>query len=47
MMNGKIIQIIGAIVDVEFRRDSIPKIYHALKVKNRNVSLILEVQQQL
>ncbi|MBZ2279045.1 F0F1 ATP synthase subunit beta, partial [Buchnera aphidicola] len=32
---------------VEFRRDSIPKIYHALKVINRDSSLILEVQQQL
>ncbi|MBZ2279435.1 hypothetical protein K4105_02580, partial [Buchnera aphidicola] len=35
MINGKIIQIIGAIVDVEFQRDSVPKIYHALKVINR------------
>ncbi|MDE5285172.1 MAG: F0F1 ATP synthase subunit beta [Buchnera aphidicola] len=47
MINGKIIQIIGAIVDVEFQRDSVPKIYHALKVINRDSSLILEVQQQL
>lgn len=47
MENGKIIQIIGAIVDVEFSRNSVPKIYCALSVKKNNVDLILEVQQQL
>ncbi|WP_295686780.1 hypothetical protein, partial [uncultured Nevskia sp.] len=30
--NGKIVQIIGAVIDVEFPRDAIPKIYDALKV---------------
>ena len=43
--SGKIIQIIGAIVDVEFSRDSVPGIYHALCVSK--AQLILEVQQQL
>lgn len=47
MATGKIIQIIGAIVDVEFSQDSVPKIYHALEVKNQEYKLILEVQQQL
>ncbi|WP_343190323.1 F0F1 ATP synthase subunit beta [Buchnera aphidicola (Mollitrichosiphum nigrofasciatum)] len=47
MINGKIIQIIGAVVDVEFSQNHVPKIYHALKVVNRNCDLILEVQQQL
>ena len=42
---GKIIQIMGAVVDVEFPRSSIPKIYDALKVQEAN--LTLEVQQQL
>mgnify|MGYP001211073354 FL=1 len=42
---GTIVQIIGAVVDVEFPRDTIPKIYDALKLEDRD--LTLEVQQQL
>jgi len=42
---GKIIQIIGAVVDVEFSRTSVPNIYDALNIKEAN--LVLEVQQQL
>jgi F-type H+-transporting ATPase subunit beta len=42
---GKIVQIIGAVIDVEFPRDKIPKIYEALKLEE--VDLTLEVQQQL
>ena len=45
MSSGKIVQIIGAVVDVEFPRESLPKIYEALKVESAN--LVLEVQQQL
>ena len=45
MSTGTIVQVIGAVVDVEFARDSIPKIYDALKLKDRK--LTLEVQQQL
>ncbi len=44
-MSGRIVQIIGAVIDVEFPRDSVPKVYDALKVSN--VETILEVQQQL
>ncbi|HVV69929.1 MAG TPA: F0F1 ATP synthase subunit beta [Gammaproteobacteria bacterium] len=44
-MSGKIVEIIGAVVDVEFPRTAIPKIYDALKVVDSG--LILEVQQQL
>ncbi|AKC32297.1 F0F1 ATP synthase subunit beta [Candidatus Pantoea carbekii] len=44
---GKIVQIIGAVVDVEFPQDSVPHVYNALEVKNGAVHLILEVQQQL
>ncbi|QCI24131.1 F0F1 ATP synthase subunit beta [Buchnera aphidicola (Muscaphis stroyani)] len=47
MSAGKIVQIIGAVVDVEFNQNSIPKIYNALTVKNGKLDLILEVQQQL
>jgi F-type H+-transporting ATPase subunit beta len=42
---GKIVQCIGAVVDVEFPRDQIPKVYDALKMPGS--SLTLEVQQQL
>ena len=42
---GKIVQIIGAVVDVEFSKGSIPKVFDALIVKESN--LVLEVQQQL
>ncbi|MEE9342712.1 MAG: F0F1 ATP synthase subunit beta [Gammaproteobacteria bacterium] len=45
MSSGNIVEIIGAVVDVEFPRDSVPGIYDALKVKSEN--LTLEVQQQL
>jgi len=45
MASGKITQIIGAVIDVEFPRDSIPRVYDALKLKD--VDLTLEVQQQL
>ena len=43
--SGKIVQIIGAVIDVEFPRDQIPEIYDALKLDD--VDLTLEVQQQL
>ena len=45
MSSGKIVQIIGAVIDVEFARDSVPSVYDALKVTDKN--LTLEVQQQL
>ncbi|MDT8405756.1 MAG: F0F1 ATP synthase subunit beta [Methylococcales bacterium] len=45
MSLGKIVQIIGAVVDVEFPRENLPKVYDALTVTDRG--LTLEVQQQL
>ena len=45
MSSANIVQIIGAVVDVEFPRDSIPKVYDALTVDE--AGLTLEVQQQL
>jgi F-type H+-transporting ATPase subunit beta len=44
-VSGHIRQVIGAVVDVVFPRDKVPKVYHALKVSD--VDLTLEVQQQL
>ena len=45
MAQGKIVQCIGAVVDVEFPRDKMPHIYDALKLEG--TELTLEVQQQL
>ncbi|MEZ8096455.1 F0F1 ATP synthase subunit beta [Photobacterium swingsii] len=48
MATGKIVQIIGAVVDVEFPQDSVPQVYDALHVDAKeNGTLVLEVQQQL
>ena len=33
MSSGKVVQVIGAVVDVEFPRDSVPKVYDALEIK--------------
>ncbi len=45
MSQGKVVQIIGAVIDVEFPRDAVPKVYDALKVEG--TAITLEVQQQL
>ncbi len=45
MSSGQIVQIIGAVIDVEFPRDSVPSVYDALKVTGGETTL--EVQQQL
>ena len=45
MSNGRIVQVIGAVIDVEFAREEVPKVYDALKVTV--TGLTLEVQQQL
>ena len=46
MSTGTIVEIIGAVVDVEFPRDTVPKIYDALNIASAD-NLTLEVQQQL
>jgi len=45
MSTGQVVQVIGAVVDVEFPRDQLPKVYDALKADD--LDLTLEVQQQL
>ncbi len=45
MSSGNVVQVIGAVVDVEFPRDSVPKIYDALRIEASG--LTLEVQAQL
>ncbi|MCB0229664.1 MAG: F0F1 ATP synthase subunit beta, partial [Anaerolineae bacterium] len=45
MSSGRIVQIIGAVIDVQFPRESVPKVYDALHVEGKETTL--EVQQQL
>jgi F-type H+-transporting ATPase subunit beta len=45
MSTGNVVQIIGAVVDVQFPRGEMPKVYEALKIDE--VGLTLEVEQQL
>ena len=45
MSSGRIVQVIGAVIDGEFGREEVPKVYDALKVTD--TGLTLEVQQQL
>jgi len=45
MSSGRIVQIIGAVIDVEFSRDAVPRVYDALIIDDKD--LTLEVQQQL
>lgn len=47
MSSGKIVQIIGAVIDVEFPAAAIPRVYDALRVEGEGVETTLEVQQQL
>ena len=47
MATGKIVQIIGAVVDVEFPQSDVPQVYDALNVTDSKERLVLEVQQQL
>ena len=45
MSNGTVTQIIGAVIDVEFPKENLPKVFDALTVDE--TGLVLEVQQQL
>ncbi|MBU6246263.1 MAG: F0F1 ATP synthase subunit beta [Xanthomonadaceae bacterium] len=45
MSQGKVVQIIGAVIDVEFPRDQVPQVYDALKIDGTEITL--EVQQVL
>ncbi|TVQ90766.1 MAG: F0F1 ATP synthase subunit beta [Chromatiaceae bacterium] len=45
MSSGKVVEIIGAVVDVQFPREAMPKVYDALRVES--AGLTLEVEQQL
>jgi F-type H+-transporting ATPase subunit beta len=44
---GKVVQVLGAVVDVEFNTDELPEIYDALEIGRNGSKLVLEVQQHL
>ncbi len=46
-MNGKVIQVVGVVVDVEFEGKNLPNIYDALEIKREGETLTLEVAQHL
>ena len=47
MAVGKIVQVIGTVVDVEFPPDELPKLFDALELDNNGEKLVLEVQQHI
>jgi F-type H+-transporting ATPase subunit beta len=44
---GKVIQVVGVVVDVEFTKGHLPAIYDALKIEHSDAALVLEVAQHL
>nr|WP_281170969.1 F0F1 ATP synthase subunit beta [Mesoplasma photuris] len=47
MPSGKVIQVLGPVIDVKFSEDNMPRIYDALIVDNNGVELVLEVEQHV
>jgi F-type H+-transporting ATPase subunit beta len=47
LTTGKIIQIVGVVVDVEFKDGNLPAIYYALEVQQDDRKVVLEVAQHL
>jgi F-type H+/Na+-transporting ATPase subunit beta len=47
MAKGKVVQIIGTVVDVEFPPDELPQIYNAVEIEMGDGKLVAEVQQHL
>ena len=44
---GKVVQVIGTVVDVEFPADELPEIYSAVELQNDGEKLVLEVEQHV
>tara|TARA_B100000902_G_scaffold375702_1_gene405965 strand:- start:1075 stop:2472 length:1398 start_codon:yes stop_codon:yes gene_type:complete len=44
---GKVVQVIGTVVDVEFPQENLPEIYNALELDNNGEKLVLEVEQHV
>ena len=45
--NGKVVQVIGPVLDVEFEPEQLPELYTALRVTGDGVNLVAEVQQHI
>jgi len=45
--NGKVVQVIGPVLDVEFEPEHLPELYTALRVTGENINLVAEVQQHI
>ena len=44
---GKVVQVIGTVVDVEFPQENLPEIYNALELEVNGEKLVLEVEQHV
>ncbi|MFA5605507.1 MAG: F0F1 ATP synthase subunit beta, partial [Dehalococcoidales bacterium] len=47
MAKGKVVQVIGSVVDIEFPPDELPSIFNAVEIKNGDDKFVLEVQSHL
>lgn len=47
MNEGKVVQVIGPVVDVEFLEDNLPDLYNAVIIKEERINLTMEVMQHL
>ena len=47
MANGKVVQVIGTVVDVEFASEDLPEIYNGLELQLEDETLYLEVEQHV
>ena len=47
MATGKVVQVIGPVVDVEFPPDQLPKLFNAVEIAQNGSRLVLEVEQHL
>ena len=47
MANGKVVQIIGTVVDIEFPQEELPGIYNAIEIDQDGNKIVLEVQQHI
>ena len=47
MATGKVVQVIGPVVDVEFPADELPNLFDALDLDNGGENLVLQAQQNI
>ena len=44
---GKVVQIVGAVVDIRFEKDSLPDLLNAIEIDNKGEKLVVEVAQHI